>query len=78
MRTSPAKVPDMPSPRIFLLALIISLTACNKNMNQTAPATAPLDAAAQSPQPPIAAKKAYQVASPHGSREDEYYWLRDD
>ena len=27
---------------------------------------------------PVAAKKPYQVVSPHGSREDEYYWLRDD
>ena len=30
------------------------------------------------PQPPVAAKKPYQVVSPNGSREDEYYWLRDD
>src|ERR1700722_2764828 len=28
--------------------------------------------------PPIAARKSYQVTSPHGSREDDYYWLRDD
>ena len=26
----------------------------------------------------MAAKKPYQVTSPNGSREDEYYWLRDD
>ena len=32
----------------------------------------------QAPQPPVAAKKPYQVESPNGSREDEYYWLRDD
>src|SRR5215831_18516062 len=30
------------------------------------------------PRPPIAAKKPHRVASPNGSREDEYYWLRDD
>jgi oligopeptidase B len=30
------------------------------------------------PQPPVAAKKPHQVSSPNGSREDEYYWLRDD
>ena len=29
-------------------------------------------------QPPRAAKKPHQVASPHGTREDDYYWLRDD
>jgi oligopeptidase B len=28
--------------------------------------------------PPIAAKKPYQVPSPNGAREDDYYWLRDD
>lgn len=28
--------------------------------------------------PPIAAKKPYQVPSPNGTREDDYYWLRDD
>jgi oligopeptidase B len=27
---------------------------------------------------PVAAKKPHQVTSPHGAREDEYYWLRDD
>ena len=30
------------------------------------------------PLPPVAAKKPHQVVSPNGSREDEYYWLRDD
>ena len=28
--------------------------------------------------PPIAARKPYRVTSPNGSREDDYYWLRDD
>jgi oligopeptidase B len=28
--------------------------------------------------PPIAATKFHQVPSPNGSREDDYYWLRDD
>jgi oligopeptidase B len=30
------------------------------------------------PVPPIAAIRAHVVASPHGDRNDEYYWLRDD
>jgi oligopeptidase B len=38
-------------------------------------ATIPAPALAQ---PPVAAKKPHRVDSPHGSREDEYYWLRDD
>ena len=54
----------MPCIRFTLLALIVSLTACNSNMTQ--------------PKPPVAAKKPHTVASPNGSREDEYYWLRDD
>ena len=28
--------------------------------------------------PPRAAKKPFQVTSPNGAREDDYYWLRDD
>jgi oligopeptidase B len=63
--------------RILALALpisvlLISMAACNNKMNQTAPA------ASQTPQPPVAAQKPYQVTSPNGSREDEYYWVRDD
>jgi oligopeptidase B len=30
------------------------------------------------PVPPMAAKIPYQVPSPNGAREDDYYWLRDD
>ena len=41
-------------------------------MKQATAVTMPL------PQPPSAAKKPHLVPSPHGSREDEYYWLRDD
>jgi oligopeptidase B len=35
-------------------------------------------AAQAAPAPPIAAKKTYQVPSPNGAREDDYYWVRDD
>jgi oligopeptidase B len=35
--------------------------------------------AQEAPKPPVAAAKPYQVKAPHGAtREDEYYWLRDD
>src|SRR5262245_65387937 len=30
------------------------------------------------PKPPVAAKKPYDVSSPNGTRDDPYYWLRDD
>jgi oligopeptidase B len=45
--------------------------------SQTAPVSAPA-ALPTAPIPPIAAKKPYQVPSPNGAREDDYYWLRDD
>jgi oligopeptidase B len=32
----------------------------------------------EAPAPPVAAAKPYEVASPHGTRSDPYYWLRDD
>jgi oligopeptidase B len=60
--------------RFIVLALLISLTACDNNMKQSATATN----TAPEHQAPIAAKQPHQVASPYGSREDEYYWLRDD
>jgi oligopeptidase B len=71
----------MANARLGVLVLFISLTACNTPMKQT-PATVivPPSAAAVPalPQPPVAAKKPHAVTSPNGSREDEYYWLRDD
>ena len=34
---------------------------------------------AESPKPPVIAKKAHAVTAPHGAvRNDDYYWLRDD
>ncbi len=30
------------------------------------------------PAPPVAAQLPYEVKSPHGNRQDPYYWLRDD
>ena len=45
-------------------------------LTATAMAAAPL--MAQTPTPPVAAQKPYTVTSPHGDRQDPYYWLRDD
>lgn len=53
------------------IALVLFASGCSREaQSKTKPATAT--------QPPIAATRAYQVPSPHGSREDVYYWLRDD
>jgi oligopeptidase B len=46
-------------------ALLALTTACSSDMKPKSTA-------------PVAAKKPHQVTSPNGSREDEYYWLRDD
>ncbi len=51
-----------------LLLTPVFLVACNRTMNSNAPL----------PNPPVAEKRAFEVPSPHGSRQDEYYWLRDD
>ena len=42
------------------------------------PAAAWSDAMPQTPKPPVAAMKPFEVKSPGGTRVDEYYWLRDD
>ena len=70
----------MAHPRLAVAALL-TLTACNTPMKQTPAAVTlpqPADATRVAPQPPVAAKKPFRVTSPNGSREDEYYWLRDD
>ena len=76
--------------RLALLALAFSLASCNTNMKQNQAAervtqgvadnAAAREASSPPSQtaPPVAAKKPYQVTSPNGTREDEYYWLRDD
>ena len=61
---------------------VLCLNACSTPMKQT-PAALSAEQLTPTvppalPQPPVAAKKPYAVVSPHGTREDEYYWLRDD
>src|SRR5688572_15148883 len=38
----------------------------------------PVPVAPTGPQPPSAEQRAHEVTSPHGTRKDPYYWLRDD
>jgi len=65
--------------RPAVLVLFFFLTSCSTHMKQTPVlAHVPLPAAPAMIPPPVAAKKHHQVPSPNGSREDEYYWLRDD
>jgi oligopeptidase B len=44
---------------------------------EPAPST-PAFAVANGPKPPVAEQRPHEVASPNGSRNDPYYWLRDD
>ena len=53
-----------------LLTLLLLASACS-----TLPAPVSVSATAG---PPIAARKPFAVGSPNGTRNDEYYWLRDD
>ena len=53
-----------------LLTLLLFASACS-----TLPAPVSVSATAG---PPIAARKPFAVESPNGTRNDEYYWLRDD
>jgi oligopeptidase B len=48
-----------------------------KQLPVTAPAVAPAPRPT-GPVPPVAAKRPHEVKSPHGTRIDPYYWLRDD
>jgi len=69
----------MAAARLALLAFALFLTSCNTNMKQTpAAVTHSPPAAPQAPLPPVAARKPHPVVSANGTREDEYYWLRDD
>src|SRR3954471_12492571 len=60
--------------RLLLPVLFVSLPPGDNKMNATAPVTTSSRAASA----PVAARRPHQVVSPNGSREDEYYWLRDD
>ncbi|MCC7200649.1 MAG: S9 family peptidase [Gammaproteobacteria bacterium] len=55
--------------------LAASLAGC---ASTPAPKTETMTATTTTATPPIAAKRDYKVTSPAGTRNDEYYWLRDD
>lgn len=55
------------------------LLAAAALLSTTAPAALAQTAPQSAPKPPVAAIKPYQVKAPFGAtRNDEYYWLRDD
>jgi len=64
------------------MAWLVVLAACSSAPQQSPirPAGPPVasDAAVSVPTPPVAPRIPYEVKSPHGTRVDPYYWLRDD
>ena len=64
---------------VALLATLALVAGCG---TRTAPVRAEREASAPAPAaqpaPPMAARHPYEVPSPFGARNDDYYWLRDD
>ena len=73
-----------------LASIFLLLAACGERhgptgdapidaANPTPAVTPPLDADSAPVAPPVVEERPYEVAAPHGAtRQDEYYWLRDD
>ena len=65
------------APLLVGLALVFS---CRPSPTATpgADATEVSPVSEPNPTPPVAEKRPHEIVSPHGTRVDEYYWLRDD
>ena len=61
-------------PAVLSASLALLLGACAAQPPKPEPETMPKT----EPVPPVAAARPYDVVSPQGTRQDEYYWLRDD
>ena len=72
---------DLLVPAGCLLALTLALS-CQLTSTRTREATSRMSNTASrlaaTATPPLAKRRHHEVASPHGTRVDEYYWLRDD
>ena len=62
---------------ITRLVMLMTLVAAVDGCSSTTPTSA-MNRASQTPTPPVAAVEARPVISPHGTRLDPDYWLRDD
>jgi oligopeptidase B len=80
LRLLPDESPRRLTPLIVVIALMTATGAAGASHGlQPNDATGAAPAAAtNAAKPPVAAIKPYTVASPHGNRVDDYYWLRDD
>ncbi len=82
MRPSAA---GLASHALLILSGLTLAASCRPTVPTTVPvatggATSTVTTVAKpnAPVPPIAEPRAHEVTSPHGTRTDEYYWLRDD
>jgi oligopeptidase B len=62
---------------IARLVMLMTFVAAVDGCSSTTPTSA-MNRASQLPTPPVAAVEPRSVISPHGTRLDPYYWLRDD
>ena len=73
MKDYPTSMRRFTRSALLLLPLLL-LHACES----VAPAAVAQRAAPAAPRPPIATPHPFAVSSPQGTRNDDYYWLRDD
>lgn len=59
--------------RIHALACVCALCSCHRGSDDAGGRSASATAT-----PPVAERRPHEVTSPHGTRQDPYYWLRDD
>lgn len=63
---------------LALASLLVGALLPHHAVAGNSPAMSSTPSTASTLQPPVAARKPHVVTSPHGDREDPYYWLRDD
>ena len=65
----------MSQSRLVSCALLCSLITIGCHSGTS---TSHNPAALEQPRPPVAAARPHEIVSPAGTRQDDYYWLRDD
>ncbi|MET0342547.1 MAG: S9 family peptidase [Polyangiales bacterium] len=79
-----SRFPRVSRARWVFTSALLALLACRSQPPPASSApsapgtTAAVAAAGAAPKPPVPARREHAVHSPHGDRDDPYYWLRDD
>ena len=71
---------SMDMTRLCTFACVCVVGSCNGKATITSGSNPvdPESGGGGAAEPPVAARRPHSVISPHGTREDPYYWLRDD